>query len=170
MVKKVYYDYNTIHKLIQNVSDKVKEFKPEYILAISGGGFIPARILRTYINVPLLSVGINYYNDNNEINQMPKIVQWLDEKSKNELKGKRVLICDEIDDTRKTLAICIKLLKESGINDIGVMVIHNKKKEKLASLDIDMKYYYSAEDVEDVWIVYAYEVKIEHEHENLDNL
>lgn len=32
-------------------------------VAIGGGGFIPARILRTFIKIPILAVGIKLYDD-----------------------------------------------------------------------------------------------------------
>jgi hypoxanthine phosphoribosyltransferase len=88
-------------------------------VAIGGGGFIPARILRTYIQIPILAVALRLYNSSgvciprgnclhfffhqDQAMSEPEIVQWLDEKNLQVLKGKRVLIVDEVDDTRKTL-------------------------------------------------------------------
>jgi hypoxanthine phosphoribosyltransferase len=35
--------------------------------------------------------------------ESPEVLQWLDERNMQEVKGKRVLIVDEVDDTRLTL-------------------------------------------------------------------
>jgi uncharacterized protein len=47
-------------------------------LAICGGGFIPAIILRSFIDIPIISVTINFYNKNDKITNNPNIIQWID--------------------------------------------------------------------------------------------
>jgi len=59
----VYYSYTDIHHTIVRVVDGVKEFKPDVILAIGGGGFIPARIIRTSLKIPMLAVALSLYDD-----------------------------------------------------------------------------------------------------------
>ena len=44
---KVYFSYAQIHRTICSLVPKIKEFKPDVIVAIGGGGYIPARMLRT---------------------------------------------------------------------------------------------------------------------------
>ena len=46
--EKMYISYNNIHQLCQEIAPKIKEFKPDLIIAIGGGGFIPARMLRSF--------------------------------------------------------------------------------------------------------------------------
>ena len=46
---KLYYSYSDIHNLVKQGSIHLKDFKPDYIIAVAGGGLIPARILRTFI-------------------------------------------------------------------------------------------------------------------------
>ena len=49
---RVYFSYNQIHKILYSMKDKIsKEFKPDVILAIGGGGYLPARVLRTFLKV-----------------------------------------------------------------------------------------------------------------------
>ena len=56
---KYYYEYNTIHREIQNKAQVIKNsFNPDIILAIGGGGLIPARILRTFINKPIYVISV----------------------------------------------------------------------------------------------------------------
>lgn len=47
MVQKFYVTYNQVHKLCQQSADAIlKEFHPNLMIAIGGGGYVPARILR----------------------------------------------------------------------------------------------------------------------------
>ena len=154
-VKKLYYSYEDIHNLVKELSSKIvaSEFKPDYILAVGGGGFIPARILRTFIETPVISLTINYYNEDNTIKKIPNIIQWIDNLS---LTGKKLLIVDEIDDTRKTLNYIVSKLIEEGILSIGIAVIHNKQKEKQCVFDNIP--YFSAQEIPDQWVVYPWDI------------
>ncbi len=80
-MKKLYYTYQMIHKLGQSIAGQIKEsgFNPDVIVAIGSGGFIPARILRTYLGKPILAVGIAYYDLNDKPMDYPRKVQWIEE-------------------------------------------------------------------------------------------
>ena len=54
---KVYFSYAQIHETICGLVPDIKKFNPDVIIAIGGGGFIPARMLRTEIKIP----SINYH-------------------------------------------------------------------------------------------------------------
>ncbi len=49
------------------------------IVAIGTGGGIPARILKTFISRPILTVGFSYYDENNQPKAVPEKIQWIDE-------------------------------------------------------------------------------------------
>ena len=104
-------------------------FDPDLIVAIGTGGFIPARILKTYLKKPIFTVGISYYGPDNVPAKSPHTIQWIDEVEKK-LAGKRVLLVDEVDDSRVTLEYCLQELLHHGPAEIAVAVLHNKKKEK----------------------------------------
>lgn len=151
MSKKLYFSYDYIHNIIISKMNQVKSFNPDYILAIGGGGLIPARIIRSYIDKPILVVTLASYDDD-KYNDSVKIIQWINDNFEN----KKILIVDEIDDTRRTLEFCINKLKDiNNANNIGVFVVHNKLKDKCNQLkDI---YYVSGEDIEDKWVVYPWD-------------
>ncbi|KAE8211419.1 hypothetical protein CF327_g4813 [Tilletia walkeri] len=45
--------YNEVHLLLRDVAQRVKQHcPPDIIVAIGGGGFFPARVLRTFLKVP----------------------------------------------------------------------------------------------------------------------
>jgi hypoxanthine phosphoribosyltransferase len=68
------------------------------------------------------------------------------------VKGKRVLIVDEVDDTRTTLAYSVGQIKKHEVEAVGIVVIHNKKKPKRSSLSSDVKYLVG-EEIDDKWVL-----------------
>ncbi|ODV93773.1 hypothetical protein PACTADRAFT_35525 [Pachysolen tannophilus NRRL Y-2460] len=153
---KIYISYNHIHKMCQDIAPKIKEFKPDLMIAIGGGGFIPARMLRTCLKeagkptLRIYAIILSLYEDLGTVStaeEAPgvqvKRVQWIDyDQSGVDLINKNVLIIDEVDDTRKTLHYALselekdlaKQCKEKGGDPkntkFGVFVCHNKLKEK----------------------------------------
>ncbi len=105
MDNKYYVGYASIHKLVKSLADRLMAsgYDPDVIVAIGSGGFIPARILKTYINRPILAVGISYYGLDQKHSTHPQKIQWIDE-TQQQLRGKKVLLIDEVDDTRATLS------------------------------------------------------------------
>ena len=57
------------------------------------------------------------------------------------IKGKKIMVIDELDDTRYTLQYITDLLLDLGPKEIGVGVLHNKSKEKKGKLDKSIKYF-----------------------------
>ena len=100
---KIHFTYNDIHETIKTMVPSVKKFNPDVIIAIGGGGFIPARMLRSYLECHILAISVELYDDStNAAGKSVNIKQWFDPNSgTGELvKNGRVLIVDEIDDTR----------------------------------------------------------------------
>jgi hypoxanthine phosphoribosyltransferase len=101
------------------------------MIAIGGGGYVPARILRSFLkqpgspNIPIQAIGLSLYESlptadeaDAEVEAIGTKVtrtQWLDLSALGEmdnLVGKRVLIVDEVDDTRTTLEYAVKELEK----------------------------------------------------------
>ncbi|KAJ5617526.1 Xanthine-guanine phosphoribosyl transferase X.t1.c1 [Penicillium hordei] len=167
--QKQYVTYNEVHKLCKNSAEKIlASFKPDLMIAIGGGGYIPARILRSFLkkpgnpNIPIQAIGLSLYEDLGKggAEEAPgtevKRLQWLDMSSSEmaNLVGKNVLIVDEVDDTRTTLQYAVEELekdvkearKQLGPGDekknletnFFVFVLHNKDKAKKGTLPKDM--------------------------------
>ncbi|KAL8827178.1 MAG: hypothetical protein Q9191_003344 [Dirinaria sp. TL-2023a] len=197
MVEKIYVTYNQIHKLCQASADRIlNEFKPNLMIAIGGGGYVPARILRSFIkrpgspNIPIQAIGLSLYenlgNDGPVEEPGTKVTrtQWLDLSSLEmaNLVGKNILIVDEVDDTRTTLEYAVrelekdveaarqKLGREGERTQFSVFVLHNKDKTKKGHLPQDMVAdgrYLAARTVSDVWICYPWEAIDIDEHDQL---
>ncbi|ANB12902.1 xanthine phosphoribosyltransferase [Sugiyamaella lignohabitans] len=166
MVEKVYISYNHVHKLCQEAAEVIKEFNPHLMIAIGGGGFIPARILRTFLkkenakNIPIQAIGLSLYEDlgTDTVVETAGLevvrTQWLDFGAMAEhsvdLIGKNVLIVDEVDDTRTTLHYALselekdvqeqaeKLGRTDEVTKFFIFVLHNKDKPKRAQLPKEM--------------------------------
>lgn len=179
------------------------DFKPQLMIAIGGGGYVPARILRSFLkqdgqpNIPIQAIGLSLYEElpvSHEANKTVGMVdqigtkvtrtQWLDFTSlggMENLVGKRILIVDEVDDTRTTLEYAVKELEKDvaavsekmGKSDLktefSIFVLHNKDKPKKGTLPDDMEKnkYCAARTVGDVWICYPWEAMDILEHDRL---
>ena len=154
MTEKLHYSYDQITKIIKSKSKEIQDVNPDYVIAIGGGGLIPARILRPLVKKPIHVVTLALYSSDDEIGEEVNIIQWIDKSL--DLKDKKILIVDEIDDTRKTMVFCVNKLREfNKANNISVFVVHNKLKEKVGELE--NVNYISGEDIEDKWVVYPWD-------------
>jgi hypoxanthine phosphoribosyltransferase len=173
---KVYFSYADIHDTMSSLVPQIKEFNPSVIIAIGGGGFIPARMLRTELNIPILAVSLELYDDtNNTARPTVKKIQWFDEQSEvgSKVRNHKILIVDEVDDTRTTLQYCVEeVIKTNNPSDIAIAVVHNKLKEKRGKLP-DNVIYMAGADVDDHWNCYPWDAAAYgntiREHESLAN-
>lgn len=188
--------YNEIHTLIGQAAERIeKEFAPDLFVAIGGGGFFPARVLRTFLkhpqskkNISIQAIGLSLYEElpSTTAEQMANEVirtQWLGPETKT-LLGRRVLIVDEVDDSRTTLEYAVRELqkdvekellllpeseRESMRPKFGIFVVHNKLKPKKGVLPPNIPYF-SGEDIDDVWFDYPWEVRDVYEHDRMTEL
>jgi uncharacterized protein len=161
-----YLSYQQIHETVRGLARRIEEagFDPDVIVAIGTGGFIPARILKTFINRPVYAVGISYYGLDNVPKATPQTIQWIDEVERK-LAGKRVLLVDEVDDSRATLEYCLKELLGHGPEEVAVVVLHNKNKQKRGNLPEEIRYYFVGREMEDRWICYPWDAQDIASHE-----
>lgn len=100
------------------------------MIAIGGGGYVPARILRSFLkreggpNIPIQAIGLSLYESLPEITGSVEVevpgtrvtrTQWLDMSALGQMEnlvGKNILIVDEVDDTRTTLEYAVKELEK----------------------------------------------------------
>jgi len=197
MVEKTYVTYNEVHKLCQESAEKIlNEICPNLIIAIGGGGYVPARILRSFLkkpgspNIPIQAIGLSLYESlGTDAVEAPgtKVTrtQWLDLSSLEigNLIGKNILIVDEVDDTRTTLEYAVRELEKdvsemqekTGRKDekttFSIFVLHNKDKPKKGTLPQEIIHgkYLAARTVGDDWICYPWEAIDIDEHDRLAN-
>lgn len=190
----VHATYNEIHTIIKESAAKISQsFKPDVLIAIGGGGFFPARVLRTFLkdpltkkNIPIRAIGLSLYEPLAETSaeQIGKEVirtQWLTADGTKSLLGRKALVVDEIDDSRTTLQYAISELqkdielhlldlpeseREANRTEFAAFVVHNKTKPKAGILPPNVPYFAGAE-VGDVWLDYPWEALDIEEHDQL---
>ncbi len=166
-VKKIWYTYDDIHRTIKHIAEQIQLSGIQYdaMIAIGGGGFIPARMLRSFLDIPIYAVSTAYYVDESgsgETNNDIQKVQWLNPIPEN-LLGKNVLVVDEVDDSRITADFVLKELQKESFSEIGFAVIHNKLKAKRGVIPAGV-HYFAGVEVEDWWIHYPWDALDIDEH------
>lgn len=194
---KRYWSYEQVHDAIRHaVCDRriFDAFTPTLMLAIGGGGYIPTRVARTYVNslygskVSVQAVGLSLYDselDGRDVSgACVRVTQWLTYGAGPgavDLSGQKILIVDEVDDSRKTLAACVATLqadidaaraaaRASGAAweepEVGIFVLAYKRRPKLAELPahIMKDRYWAAIDMDDVWCVFPWDALDIYDH------
>ena len=139
-----------IQTLCKVVADKVVEFgySPDIIVAISRGGFTPARLLCDRLDINLLaSMGIKYYKSLKETEKKPVISFPLNA----DVKGKKVLIVDDVADTGNSLVTAKAHVIEREAGDVKIATLHYKPWSV-----IEPDFY---AEVTDAWVVYVWETR-----------
>ena len=154
------FTYNDIHQTIADTAQRILDtgYQPDYLLAIGGGGLIPARIMRTYITRPILIVSLSRYSDEvgGKASDQPVKLQWLE--THVDLSGKKVLVIDEVDDERTTMEFTLNHLVDNHPDaEFSAFVVHNKNKKKKGKLPSELKHFFVGEEIEDCWSNYAWD-------------
>ncbi|HUZ18196.1 MAG TPA: phosphoribosyltransferase [Spirochaetia bacterium] len=168
MDDKLYFSYAQIHNTIRGLAEEIRRsgFTPDLMVAIGTGGFIPARILKTYLDLPILTVGLKLYDEHNRPAGAPKKIQWIDEVEKK-LTGKNILLVDEVDDSRTTLQYCLTELLTHHPTEIAVGILHNKRKPKRGCYPSAVSKIFIGQEIEDRWVVYPWDAIDIDAHEEL---
>lgn len=153
MNQKIEYEapsWSRIYNMLLRLSEKIKRdcFRPDVIIGVSRGGWPPARILSDLLENPnLANVRVEFYVGVAETNNEPKLTQPVSV----DVKGKLVLVVDEVADTGKSLRLIKEHLLEEGAQDVKIATVFYKP------WSIVVPDYYAAET--DKWIVFPWEIK-----------
>ncbi len=140
--------WRDVYNLTLQISEKIVDsgFRPDVIVGIARGGWIPARILSDVLYMETLqNIRIEYYTDVGAKGKEPKITQPLT----GSMEGKTVLIVDEVADTGDTLHHAIEHVKNLGVKEVRTAALHYKPSS------IVVPDYYMVETTS--WTVYPWE-------------
>jgi hypoxanthine phosphoribosyltransferase len=145
----LHLSWDNVQGLVEVVAGKIEAsgFHPDVIIAISRGGFDPARILCDQLSIRrLASVQVEAYDG---MVKRPEPVVVLPVNA--DLRGKKVLVVDDVSDSGASILKAKEHAREKEASDVRVATVHIKPWSKFIP-----DYY--AESV-DKWVVYPWELK-----------
>jgi uncharacterized protein len=140
--------WKRIESMCKALARKVNKsgYKPEIIIGISRGGWIPARILSDMLCVyQVASIGVCFYKGVGLTNEKPKLTQDLNV----DIKGKRVLLVDDVADTGESLVLARQKVLELSPSEVRVATLHYKPHSKF------LPEFYAEKSTS--WLVYPWE-------------
>lgn len=117
--------WNNIYDLCLKVADQIKhsDYKTDFIIAISRGGWIPGRVLSDLLENPnIATIKVEYYEDIYKTRSKPEITQPLTV----DISGKRILLVDDIADSGHSLKLVKEHLFERGAADVKICTLYRK--------------------------------------------
>lgn len=98
-------------ELAQQIVDS--DFEPEILIAIARGGLVPGGGLSYALGIKLTdAINVEFYTDVEETLPDPVLLAPL--LDTDSIRGKRLLVVDDVADSGRTLALVLDLLREHG--------------------------------------------------------
>ena len=144
----LFLSWDDVQRLSEKESDLIMDsgYKPDLMIAISRGGFDPARIVSDQLNIRrVASLQIIYYRGLNTRKEEPEVLFPLNA----QIEGLKVLVVDDVSDSGNSLIVVKKYVEEKGASEVKLATLHHKPWSKF------MPDFY-AEEV-DKWIIYPWE-------------
>ena len=142
--------WDQIYDVLVELADKIRGngFKPDIIVGISRGGWLPARVMSDLLDNPhIASVGAEFYVGVAEANDEPKLTQPISVS----VSDKKILIVDDVVDTGKSAELIKAHLYGEGVKEVKVLTLYHKP------WSVVRPDYYSKETSD--WIVFPWEIK-----------
>ncbi len=117
--------WNHIYELCIQVVDQIRRsgYKPDLLVAISRGGWVPGRVLSDLLENPnIATIKVEHYIGIYKTRARPKITQPLP----IEVDGKQILLVDDIADSGKSLKLVKKHLFDQGAADVKICALYCK--------------------------------------------
>ena len=142
--------WNQTYRMMLRLAQRINAdgFRPDTIVAVERGGLIPARILSDLFENPnLVTLRIECYVGAHQTKPTPILKKQLSEC----VRGKRVLLVDDIADTGKSLKLAKEHVEESGAKEVRVATLF-RKSWSIMSPD------YCAKETSS-WVVFPWDIK-----------
>ena len=136
--------------LLKNLVRKIKRsgFRPDLVIGISRGGLVPARVMCDFLlQKDLASVKVEHWGIASTIGKA-KIKYPLPAEA--QIKGKRILIVDDVADTGDTFIVIMDHLKEKKAAEIKTAVMQYKTSSTF------VPDYWGEKNEEWKWIIYPW--------------
>ena len=126
MPTKIYLGWAEFEEAVQFIALKLRKsnYSPDIIVAIARGGLILGVRLSHILKIPMRSIHMVFYDEKDNRLEKPKLLIPL--QSEKDVKGKKVLLVDDIADTGLTLKNAVEYLKSLGAEEIKIATIAYK--------------------------------------------
>ncbi len=117
--------WDEIEELTLILAEKIRAsgFKPDIVLGIMRGGWIPARILADFLGVEeIAAIEIKFYRGVGETRERPVVTK----PPIADLRGRNVLVMDDVSDTGKSLSVAITVLTFFGPSSLKTATLFVK--------------------------------------------
>jgi hypoxanthine phosphoribosyltransferase len=124
-VKVVSVSWGELEEMCRLLSLRIRRsrYKPDCIIGIARGGWVPARLLSDFLaNKHLGSMRVEFYVRAGVRLPRPVIRQ----KPSISVKGKRVLLVDDVSDSGRSLEVAKAHLARRGAREVRVATLHKK--------------------------------------------
>jgi hypoxanthine phosphoribosyltransferase len=122
--------WDDIYDMLLDLAIRIKQsgFRPDLIVGVSRGGWIPGRILSDLLaNARTVNVKIEFYVGIGKTTGKPVVTQPISE----EVSKKRVLVVDDVADTGESLLVALEHVRERGASESRTATIYHKPHSKL---------------------------------------
>ena len=134
-------------ELAQQIADS--DFSPEVLVAVARGGMLPGGALTYSLGVKLTdAINVEFYTDVNETLSDPILLAPL--LDTDSIRGRRILVVDDVADSGRTLALVLKLLRGFGA-EVRSAVLYTKPRT-VVQPDFSWR-------TTDKWIVFPWSAK-----------
>ncbi len=143
--------WEDMQKLAKKAAEKIKKdgFHPDAVVAIARGGLVPARLFCDYLHLKnCFSVKVDHWGLTATKDGKAKLTQ----KIFTDLKGKKVLLVDDITDTGQSI-----MLAKEHIEGLGPEVVKTATLIHLTNSKYTPDFY--GDDMEWAWIMFPWNVR-----------
>jgi hypoxanthine phosphoribosyltransferase len=148
-IKYIAPSWDEIYELLVKLAKKIvkDKYRPDYIVGIARGGWIVARVLSDLLGIKeVANIRVEFYEDISQTRDIPCITQDVSV----DVRGKKILVCDDVADTGKSLKVTAECLRSKGASEVRISTLHRKPKS------IVCPDYYISET--EAWIIYPWEI------------
>jgi len=142
--------WNQIYAMVLSQAEKILQsgFKPDIVVGITKGGWVPARVLSDLLEIPeLAAVRVEFYLGVAETRNEPVLTQRVSAV----VEGKKALLVDDVADTGKSLQLAKEHVQRQGATEVRIATLYYKP------LSVTKPDFYEKETRR--WVVFPWETK-----------
>jgi len=117
--------WNQIYAMLLRQAKKIRQsrFKPDIIVGVTRGGWIPARVLSDLLEISsLATVGVEFYLGVAETRKEPVLTQSVSAS----VTGKKVLLVDDVVDSGKSMQLVREHVLQQGAREVRIAIVYAK--------------------------------------------